>query len=657
MPILRVQNDFTHGELDPKLVSRTDIELYNKAAQKMRNVVVMPQGGAKRRFGTRYVATLSAASGQYIMRDFVYDDDDKYLLVFTALNIAIYKNEVFQTDITTTYAAADIASLKFSQTFNELIITHPEYEARNLKRGSSDTSWTFSVISIKKYPAYDFGDVDYSNYTFTVSNVDVGLSKTLTSSTAMFSADYNNGFFTSLGDDQSVQIGTMRLTTYGGTSTVMPGEIITKFNASVASGAGVKGNQCFIGKPAWNSSNGYATSSTFHEGRWVVGGSKDLPQTIFMSYVGDKYNFDVGTGLASDSIQIDISTSQINIIRYIVSDRTLQIFTDSAEFAIPQLDHESLTPGNISIRKQTNNGCEQIEPVVLDNQTFYIRKGGRSLMSFVFDNSSQSYQSVAVSRLAPHLIQSPIDMGERKSVSTDDADYLFLVNGTSGENPGSLITYQSVASQNVGAFTLCETDGKFKRVESVGDDVYFIIEREVNGSTVQYLEILDFDVYSDCAKNQTLSSPGKTITNLSHLEGKEVVVRGDNFYQGKYTVSSGEVTIENNVTETEVGLAFNTEIQPMPVNINTDMGSMIYLKKRTPVIYVDYYKSLGIKINGTLIPYLTFGDKDLYNAPVGKTSIYKLNNIKNSWERRQAPVITQTEPLPMTILAIGYEVV
>lgn len=661
---MKVQNDFTHGELDPKLVSRTDIQLYDKSAQRLRNVLVIPQGGAKRRFGTRYIAEITAASGEYLLRSFIYDDDDKYLLVFTDSNIAVYKNGVFKVNITTSYAGADIPQLKISQTFNLMVITHPDFPMATLVRGADDVTWTFADATIKKYPAYDFGDVDYSNDYFYLSVAGPVVNATVTNNTnaTFFNDDYVGGLFTSLGDDNSLEIGVMQLVANPSTpaaGAAMTGDITSKFNSSVT-GAGdkVKGVNCFVGKNAWNATNGYPICSTFHEGRLIVGGSRDLPQTIFMSVVNDKFDFDIGTGRDSDSIQLDISTSSINFVQHIVSDRTLQVFTDTAEFAVPQIGHEALTPVNSSIRKQTNNGSEDIEPVVIDNQTFYVRKGGKALMAFSYDDSTQSYQSTPVSQLAPHLMQNPVDMAARKSSSTDDADYLFIVNGTGGENPGSLVAYQSVSLQNVGAFTLCETEGKFKRIESVGgDETYFIVERVIDGATVQYLEVLDFDVYTDCAILQNFGAPTTTITGLSHLEGETVTVKADGYYIGDYEVDLGKIELDVEVTDTEVGFRYDVEIKPMPVNVNTEFGSLIFSKKRIPRVFVDYYESLGILVDGTVIKYLEFGDPGLFDPPVPKTGIYEHINLSDTaWDRRQAPVLTQTAPFPMLVLAVGYEV-
>ncbi len=46
--------NFTAGELDPDLLGRTDLKNYFNAAEKLRNVLVVPQGGAERRAGTLF---------------------------------------------------------------------------------------------------------------------------------------------------------------------------------------------------------------------------------------------------------------------------------------------------------------------------------------------------------------------------------------------------------------------------------------------------------------------------------------------------------------------------------------------------------------------------------------------------------------------------
>lgn len=53
-----VQNNFVSGELSPLLRGRTDINQYYQGLQTAKNVVLVPQGGIKRRPGTQYIGTV-----------------------------------------------------------------------------------------------------------------------------------------------------------------------------------------------------------------------------------------------------------------------------------------------------------------------------------------------------------------------------------------------------------------------------------------------------------------------------------------------------------------------------------------------------------------------------------------------------------------------
>lgn len=53
-----LKTTYTSGELDPALAAREDIKHYYNGADRLRNVLVIPQGGARRRGGLRYVAEL-----------------------------------------------------------------------------------------------------------------------------------------------------------------------------------------------------------------------------------------------------------------------------------------------------------------------------------------------------------------------------------------------------------------------------------------------------------------------------------------------------------------------------------------------------------------------------------------------------------------------
>lgn len=53
-----IQQRFTQGEFDPKVIARNDTEQYAGSAETMTNVVVLPQGGFKRRGGLEFIGSL-----------------------------------------------------------------------------------------------------------------------------------------------------------------------------------------------------------------------------------------------------------------------------------------------------------------------------------------------------------------------------------------------------------------------------------------------------------------------------------------------------------------------------------------------------------------------------------------------------------------------
>lgn len=52
------QTSFASGELSPLLLGRTDLDQYYKGAQTAENVVIVPQGGVKRRPGTQFIESI-----------------------------------------------------------------------------------------------------------------------------------------------------------------------------------------------------------------------------------------------------------------------------------------------------------------------------------------------------------------------------------------------------------------------------------------------------------------------------------------------------------------------------------------------------------------------------------------------------------------------
>ena len=123
--IKTVQVGFTAGELDPVLLGRIDKELYYKGAARLRNVVVNPQGHVTRRPGLEYIdSTTGNAASQSI--EFEFNNIQKYLIVFTAGEFKVYKDDVLQATVTSSpissLTADQVQEMKFVQSADILLL-------------------------------------------------------------------------------------------------------------------------------------------------------------------------------------------------------------------------------------------------------------------------------------------------------------------------------------------------------------------------------------------------------------------------------------------------------------------------------------------------------------------------------------------------------
>lgn len=145
---------FTQGQLDPRVQKRIDWENYYKAAKEIRNMLVIPQGGAQCRWGTRDVAysTVTVTNlDDAEISTLVYNNDAIYLLWWEALSLKIYLENHLVATLSTQYTSEDIATLRFTQVQTRIVIDSGNYKPQQLKRTSDAavaiTAFTSSTLT------------------------------------------------------------------------------------------------------------------------------------------------------------------------------------------------------------------------------------------------------------------------------------------------------------------------------------------------------------------------------------------------------------------------------------------------------------------------------------------------------------------------------
>jgi hypothetical protein len=218
---------------------------------------------------------------------------------------------------------------------------------------------------------------------------------------------------------------------------------------------------------SWSAVRGYPAAVTFHENRLCFGGTIAEPDNIWMSKVGSFFNFDVGEAADADSIQIVAATGDVNQIRYMVSNRDLQIFTATGELYIPTYLNQAITPTNAQIRKQTPYGTEFVQPTSIDGATIFAEIGGRTVREYLYTDTEEAYTATSISTIASHLIDSPKYLTVVHSGFDLPDSYAAITLGN-----GDISLFSSNRAEKKASWTRVTTDGRFSSVVAIHNRLF-----------------------------------------------------------------------------------------------------------------------------------------------------------------------------------------
>jgi len=650
-----IQTNFSTGELDPLLRARVDLTAYANALEKATNVVCQPQGGIRRRPGSRYITALpnagaeSAANGVRLV-EFEFSTSDSYMLCFTHNRMYVFKNRALITNINGTgnpYLAVGLTgstlnNIVWTQSADTLIVVHPDVAPIRIVRGASDSLWTASAITFDSIPKYPFS-ISVSNPAGTLTPSAVSGKVTLTASSSVFVAG-------SVGQYVNAQPqGRAKIVRYNSGTSV---DAITEFpffnTSAIANG---QWDYEYGYEDVWSAGKGWPRAVTFHEGRLYFGGSKSRPSTIWGSKVGLFFDFEATEGLDDDAVEATLDTNTFNAIVDIISGRDLQVFTTGGEFYVPQSGLEPITPTNFFVKTASRNGTQQgVRVQQLESGTLFIQRQGKSLNEFAYTDTQATYVTQKISLLAGHLLKGPTRIALRRSVATDENDLLLMTNS----NDGTMAVFSLLRAQNVIAPSeFITVDGAYIDVSVDISTIYTIVRRNVNNVNQYYVEVFDNDLLTDSAKTGT--GVVSTVT-MAHLATETVNILEDGSVQANQAVpAGGTVTLPRATASSyEIGLPIAVEARTMPVDLKLQTGTRLGFKKRIVEVNALVANTQHMKINGTQIPFRAFGD--ILDQPVAAFTGTKTLHGILGYSQEAKITISQDIPLKMTLLGMEYKV-
>lgn len=649
--IIRVQTNFTSGELDPKLRARIDLNQYYNGLESATNVVIQPQGGLKRRPGTGYITSLPSSAGTACkFVHFEFSVDDSYMLLFVDQRMYVFKDTILIPNINgsgndyltvTPITSSIIPTMNWAQSADTLIIVQETLAPQKIVRGATDASWTLSTLTFDYNPQYAF-TLSVTNPAATLTPSATEGKVTLTAGASVFNSGHVNQYI-----DASPQ-GRARIVEYvSGTVVKAITEVPFFDTTAIASGnwdleTGYENS--------FSVTRGYPRAAVFYEGRLYLGGTTSRPSTLWGSRVGDFFNFDPGESYDDAAVEATLDTGRFNAIVDLYAGRNLQIFSTGGEFYIPQTLGDPVTPSNLSIQEQTANGSRPgIRVVNVDGATVFVQRQGKALAEFIFSDTINGYISTKISLLSSHLLKTPTSMAIRNATSTDEGNRLLITNS----EDGSIACYTLLRSQEIIAPSEWTTDGEFLAVGVDIADTYAVVKRTINSSTVYYVEVFDDSLTTDCA---TVGSTGASETGLSYLEAESVKVIRDGIVEADKTVTSGTITFdEAATTRYEIGLNYSPNVVTLPVEPRLQSGPLRGFKKRIIEVNSEHFESYAVTINGEQVSFRQFGESVL-DIPIQPFTGIKTTGPLLGFSLEGKITISQTVPLPMNVLALDYKI-
>jgi hypothetical protein len=612
----RTKTSFAAGELAPELYGRGDLRAFENGARRLRNVVIQPTGGVARRPGLRHLAMLG---GPARLIPFEFNTEQTYLLVLAAGVLYVFMNEAQVAQLDAPWTAAMLPQIAFTQNADTLLLFHPEMPPKRLTR-SSHTAWTMTDFAFTREPFHRF----VPGATITPS----GLAGTvnLVASADLFVPGH-------LGVRFRLKGKRLRVTGVAG-----PRNATAVLDETLPDMAAVEDWE----ESAFSAVRGWPVSACFHQARLVLGGSRDLPNRLWLSRTGDLGDFDPGTGLDDEGIEFALMSDQVNAIRAVFSGRHLQVFTSGAEWMVTG---DPLTPSSIQLRRQTRVGSavnRMVPPVDVDGSTVFVARSGRAVHEFAYTDVGEAYQANDLALVARHLVQRPVSMAYDQT-----ARLLHLVMAD-----GAIATLTLYRAEQVIAWTRQETDGAFRAVAETDGQVFAVVER----AGQHRLEVFDPALHLDAALSGAATAPRDEWVGLDHLEARTVTVLADGAPRGTATVAAGRIALDPPATGVQAGLPFAHVIEPLPPQLATGAGSgaaplrlvsVTFRLLTTPALSVD----LGRGVQP--VPFRRLDTAVLDAAPPAFTGDVTLRGL--GWRRDAMAPLWRVEgdtPLPLTLLSV-----
>ena len=253
---------------------------------------------------------------------------------------------------------------------------------------------------------------------------------------------------------------------------------------------------------AWSDDAGWPTHVSFFRERLTF--ARRTTREFWMSEAGDFERFrnrDPGGETVADSaIRGEVTSDQADPIEWLApSDLSLLIGTAGGEFSIHEITTtEPLGPGNVKADHNSGYGSRPVQPVRVGDSVLFVQKSGRKLRDLAFTIEKEKYGSTNLNVLSRHLlpkgksITKVVYQQEPHSVIWALRSDGLLLGTTINANQRRFGWHRHPIAGDFGSGTaVVEAIEVIPNPDADADELWMIVKRTVDGSTVRYVEYME----------------------------------------------------------------------------------------------------------------------------------------------------------------------
>ncbi|WP_312584289.1 carbohydrate-binding protein [Acinetobacter sp.] len=661
-----LKNNLSSGELSPLLHTRTDVQQYANGAKKLLNAIPLVEGGAKKRPGTKFRGIFA---GALRLIPFVPNSDNPFLLILGINTLQVYDSltqSVVYTGSTPYNTAAKVAQIQVAHSRYRMFFVQGDHPVHRLVCSKDFDNWDFAQFTFVTAPVDEINTTP--NVALKPNGTDVGKTITLTASSypnwkntenyiigervihllktweavadnsASEPTDLNDKWqevawydipvfnASHIGAIVNINGGQVRITTIT-SGTVASGEVLVKLNADVQAIA----KSWTLNTAAFTAATGYPSTVTFFKQRLVFANTKNNPNQLWVSAIGNDGDFLEATDDAS-AFSMASSSAQADNILHLAQRGGVVALTGGSEFLISSTG--AFTPASAQIEQHTTYGAQSnVRPCLVGNELLFVQRGGNRLRALSYRYEVDGLVSPELSAIAPHIAE---DHGGIKELTYQQTPYSLVWMVL---NDGKVASITLNRDQEMNAWAQHDFGGAVRSIcalpQAAGNDLCFML---VTRKTSVALEQLDETSFMDCE----IAHNGALANRNLHNNTQYRFQNADGYFYDDNQPTSGAWF---------AGQPFNMEVEFLPPDHSQvpNTAMLHKIQAHETVLYVR--NSIGGQCNQYDLEHKSFNQSAFQNLTyTGPVSV-----SMNGWStlHEMELKITHNKPLPFHVQSVA----